>query len=87
MAEETIYDVWGWPVEEECCRLGMSPCRGSVEVHCSPSGSGRADYWCARHYDEALERDYRLRRDFPDSPLPPAWFDPANAGERWDDDY
>lgn len=27
-----------------------------------------------------------LRRDYPDSPIPPSWFDPANAGERWEDE-
>ena len=24
---------------------------------------------------------------YPDSPIPPKWFDPTAAGERWDDDY
>lgn len=26
-------------------------------------------------------------RDIDPGPIPPTWFDPADAGERWDDDY
>lgn len=26
----------------------------------------------------------KIREDYPDSPMAPSWFDPANAGETWD---
>jgi hypothetical protein len=34
-----------------------------------------------------LDLEDRLRTDYPDTATPPEWFDPANAGEHWDEDY
>jgi hypothetical protein len=29
----------------------------------------------------------RIEREYPDSPIAPAWFDETAAGEHWDSDY
>jgi hypothetical protein len=42
---------------------------------------------CMTHMGEHWERQERINRDYPDSDVPPAWFDPMAAGERWNDDY
>ena len=42
---------------------------------------------CDHHWQVRLEKDEEDRRIYPDSPIPPAWFDPTAAGERWDDEY
>jgi len=45
---------------------------------------------CEAHYRAYVERvqpqidSVRLR--YPDTDQPPAWFDPAYAGERWNED-
>lgn len=39
---------------------------------------------CGRWFNSAGQM---VRFPLYDSPIPPAGFDPADAGERWDDDY
>lgn len=41
-------------------------------------GDGNDERW--RDEPDAMERWW-------ESDVPPAWFDPTYAGERWDDDY
>jgi hypothetical protein len=41
---------------------------------------------CEFHLDESAARNEEHRRIYPDSDTPPSWFDPANAGETWDDE-
>jgi hypothetical protein len=53
----------------------------------SLTGTGTSIPRCDAHWDERLRQDERIRNDYPDSPIAPSWFDPADAGERWDDDY
>ena len=73
---------------------GPQVCSGPLELTVSKSGVTRV-MRCAAHaaayYDrmDALERDVQSRfpgYDVPGS-VPPPWFDPMMAGERWDDDY
>jgi hypothetical protein len=40
---------------------------------------------CNAAWAAALAHHDRVRRDYPDSPTPPAWFDPTAAGESWDE--
>ena len=68
------------------CIENPDECRGEVEMRPSLTGTGTTIPRCDHHWDLRLERDEQLRRDYPDSPIPPAWFDPTFAGERWDDD-
>lgn len=71
----------------EDCMSGPEECRGRVEYRMSLSGTGQAYPRCDHHWSQRLDTEERLRRDYPDSDTPPAWFDPANAGEHWNDDY
>lgn len=62
-------------------------CTGPVEYRHALSSTGVSYPRCDGAWAERLDDQQRLRRDYPDSPVPPAWFDEAAAGERWDDDY
>ncbi|MGH3994723.1 MAG: hypothetical protein ACRDSN_19950 [Pseudonocardiaceae bacterium] len=61
-------------------------CAGPVEYRTALSGSGESFPRCDKHWEIRLDTEQRLRQDYPDSPNPPDWFDPANAGEHWDSD-
>lgn len=62
-------------------------CKGAVEYRMSMSATGISYPRCDKHFSERLDTQERLRRDYPDSSTPPAWFDSSYAGECWDDDY
>jgi hypothetical protein len=68
------------------CLEGPEGCQGDVEHRMPLSGTGRAFPRCDKHWELRLDTQERINRDYPDSPIAPAWFDPAAAGERWDDD-
>lgn len=70
----------------DCLEHGESPCRGPVTYRPSPSTGMRIPR-CDRHEADAEQRRADILDRYPDSPIPPAWFDPAAAGEHWDDDY
>jgi len=72
---------------QDCLEYGSGDCEGAVEYRMSLTGSGMAFERCDFHWNLRLEREEELRRDYPDSPIAPSWFDPMDAGERWDDDY
>lgn len=69
--------------------------------HCleeSDECQGPVDYWttgsslkawprCDYHGMRRQERYENSIEKYADSDVPPAWFDPADAGERWDEDY
>lgn len=65
------------------CLDGPDGCSGPVEYR--TTDGYRAWPRCERHFDERLDREESYRSY--DSDSPPSWFDPAYAGERWDDDY
>lgn len=62
-------------------------CDGPTVLRPSLSGTGTSIARCDRHWERRLDEEDRLRRDYPDSPNPPSWFDPTYAGEHWDSDY
>jgi len=72
------------------CLDGPQGCEGDVNAYPSLSGSGMRWERCEAHYRAYVERvqpqidSVRLR--YPDTDQPPAWFDPAYAGERWNED-
>ena len=74
---------------EDCLdyRPGMGECSGAVEYRMALTATGKSFPRCDQHWDERLEAQREHDRIYPDSPFPPAWFDPMNAGERWDYDY
>ena len=67
-------------------RSPRSECAGPVEYRVTPDRTdGKAFPRCEKHFEARLdsaERNMELL-----SPAPAPWFDPANAGEHWDEDY
>jgi hypothetical protein len=73
--------------EVECLDAHKGGCGGTVEFRPSLTGTGMAIPRCDKHWADRLDFQEEHERIYPDSPIPPAWFDPEAAGERWDDDY
>lgn len=63
----------------------------------SPECSGEVTMWttdglrwwprCEFHGERRLERYESSLERYAESDVAPDWFDPADIGERWDDDY
>lgn len=71
--------------EPRCLQSGPD-CRGKVEYHLRPS-DWKSFPRCERH-QRARERSRETSLErYADSDVAPDWFDPADAGERWSDDY
>ena len=66
---------------------GENTCRGPVEYRMPLSGTGKSFPRCDFHWDKRLDRQEEINERYPDSPIAPSWFDPMDAGERWDNDY
>ena len=72
--------------EPRCLSEGSStPCEGVVEYR-SLDG---LKFWprCDLHFDIRLEDYENSIEKYANSDVAPSWFDPADAGERWEDDY
>lgn len=66
------------------CLDGPEGCGGAVEYRMALSPSGRAFPRCDKHWAARLDKEeasFSWRSD-----VPPAWFDPSYAGERWEED-
>jgi len=78
-------DEYGQPLE--CLDdIGEDTCRGPVEYHTIDGTSS----WprCRLHFAARLERYEQSDTErYARSSIAPSWFDPADAGERWEDDY
>ena len=74
---------------EDCLEYGRpdSPCRGPVEYHSVDPGRSTAVPRCSKHWNERLERYDNSIERWANSDVEPAWFSPADAGERWHEDY
>lgn len=72
--------------ELQCLNHG-DDCAGSVEYRMALSGTGISYPRCARHWADRLDLEEELRARYPDSPIPPADFDPGYAGESWDEEW
>jgi hypothetical protein len=70
----------------ECLDGLKSACAGEVEYRMPLSATGVSFPRCEKHWNERLDLQEKLNRDWPDSPIPPAWFDPTYAGERWNEE-
>jgi hypothetical protein len=70
------------------CLDGPDGCRGEVEYRMALSPSGRSFPRCSGHWDRRLDEDERQTERLGSwrSDVPPPWFDPSLAGERWDED-
>lgn len=69
-----------------CIEENMETCKGEVEYRESLSGTGTSIARCDYHWDKRLDKQIDHDREYPDSPTPPAWFDPSYAGETWDEE-
>lgn len=64
---------------------GENTCRGPVEYH--TLDGLRSWPRCTAHFERRLNRYENSLERYANSDVAPSWFDPAAAGERWDDDY
>lgn len=71
---------------KECIDYDLEECEGEVEYRMSLSPSGRPFPRCEKHWQERLDWQEDHNSKYPDSDVAPSWFDPANAGERWNED-
>lgn len=71
---------------EECISFHEGNCVGDVEWRGAPSGSAieRCEFHNAERWDQYQSSETER---YADSDVPPPGFDPAYAGERWDDEY
>lgn len=67
------------------CLDGPEGCNGDVAYRMPLSGTGRSFPRCEKHWDERLERQEEINRKY-GGDVPPRDFDPAYAGERWDEE-
>lgn len=67
------------------CLEGPEGCRGPVEYRLAPDRDDcKAFPRCEAHWERRLKSAERTMELLSDAP--PRWFDPAYAGESWDED-
>ena len=71
---------------DDCLDKGKpdSPCKGDVEYRMPLSGTGRAFPRCGKHWQERLDVQDGINARY-GGVCPPSDFDPAYAGEQWDE--
>lgn len=67
------------------CLEHGADCAGPVEYRYALSDTGRSFPRCEHHWDLRLIEQERIAATYPSHA--PRDFDPAYAGERWEDDY
>lgn len=68
--------------------LEGADCGGTVELRFPLSGTGRSFPRCDKHWDARLVKQQEINERYaPTSDVPPAGFDPAYAGESWEEGY
>lgn len=67
------------------CLDGPEGCGGATEYRMPLSGTGRSFPRCEEHWEARLETQAEINNRYPT--LPPSDFDPAYAGECWEEDY
>jgi len=60
------------------------PCEGAVQYRMALSGTGQSFPRCERHWAKRVEVQDGINRRYPSQQ--PADFDPAYAGESWDEE-
>jgi hypothetical protein len=63
-------------------------CQGPSQYRMPLSGTGTSFPRCDLHWEARLAEQERIERTYHvNADVPPDWYDPADAGEYWDDDY
>jgi hypothetical protein len=70
------------------CLDGPEDCSGAVLFRIPLSPSGRSFARCDKHWADRLDQEAETVRKYGSwqSDVPPDWFDPAYAGERWNEE-
>ena len=75
---------------DKCLDSTHGGCAGEVYPRPALSGSGLTYVRCDKHFDDYAQRVgpkiAETRRRYPDTDVPPSWFDETAAGERWNED-
>lgn len=88
-SEADLYRSLGYDVPEpeelECLDRHQHghTCTGKVEMRYPLSGTGKSFPRCEGAWEKRLKKQQEINERYPDSPTPPAWFDPSYAGEEW----
>ena len=69
-----------------CIEHHTDECGGVVEFRESLTGTGTPIPRCDNHWDKRLAWQERHDQRYPDTDTPPSWFDPAYAGETWNEE-
>ena len=72
---------------DDCLEGHTGECRGDVEYHSVDPGRAGSFPRCEHHWTQRLEQRENSIERYENSDVPPDWFDPSYAGERWSDDY
>jgi hypothetical protein len=68
------------------CNHESEQCEGEVQYEISPDRDDmKAFPYCRFHWEKRLASAEKSRELLSD--VPPRWFDPANVGEHWHEDY
>jgi hypothetical protein len=71
--------------EELECLDGPENCKGPIEYRWTPDRDDFKSFpRCEYHFNKRLEQAEKNMELLSD--VPPDWFDPTYAGERWDED-
>ena len=68
------------------CLNGPEHCSGPVALWHSGGTHGRSWPRCTFHGEQRLDRYENSMERYADSDCIPDWYDPAYAGERWEDE-
>jgi hypothetical protein len=71
---------------QDCLDHGHGQCNGEVDYRMPLSGTGRAFPRCEAHWEQRLDKQEETNRKY-GGVCAPSDFDPAYAGEHWDEDY
>ncbi len=77
-------EVEAWMDKPECINDYDERCRGTIEYRMSLSGTGKPIPRCDLHWRERLDLQDEINSRY-GGDLAPHDFDPAYAGERWED--
>lgn len=82
-----LEDEEGNVIPVDPCLDQNEDCSGPVRFWYSGGMNGRSWPRCTHHGRKRLADYESSLEKYADSDVPPGWFDPSYAGERWEEDY